>query len=177
MSPKKRNRRKSHQGPAPRTAETEQGRTEPGRLTPGRVPEKRPLNRTPLTVTEPPDRRITVLWVILWCLWALGTPLALAALLFAGLDSMNTPADPTMTDPDLLAEQQDQNLKAIGNALVWFLVMAWAVPAAGATTALILRRTMAAIAFTTALALSVALTLWVMPPTELWAALSTHLFG
>lgn len=179
MSPKKRNRRKPPQGepkPAPGT-EHESGPLPAGRLHPGHTPKKRPVSRTPLTLTEPPDRRVTVLWVILWVLWALGSPLALTALLFAGLNAFEMVADPALSEPALLAERQSQAVRAIGTALVWFLVMAWAVPALGAITAAVLRRKTAAIAFAVALALSVGLLLLVVPPTELWGALSAHLFG
>lgn len=185
MSPKKRNRRKPQQGPkqpAP-GAEHESGPFEQGRLEPGQTPKKRSVSRTPVALTEPPDRRVTVLWVVLWVLWALGSPLALAAVLFAGLNAFEMVADPAITDPGampdpaLLAEQEAQAVRAIGTALVWFLVMAWVVPAVGAVTAAVLRRRMAAIAFTVALALSVGLLLLAVSPVELWGALSAHLFG
>lgn len=180
MSPKKRNRRKPQQqgSEEPQAPATEQGRLEPGQL-----PDKRPVSRTPVAVTDPPDRRVTVLWTILWVLWALGSPLALAAVLFAGLNAFEAVADPSMSDPGampdpaLLAEQEAQAVRSIGTALVWFLIMAWVVPAVGAVTAAVLRRKMAAIAFTVALALSVGLLLLVLSPTDLWGALSTHLFG
>ncbi|WP_017586559.1 hypothetical protein [Nocardiopsis ganjiahuensis] len=179
MSPKKRNRRKPHQQGSPPPAPA----TEQGRLEPGRIPDRRPVSRTPVVVAEPPDRRLTVLWAVLWVLWALGSPLALAAVLFAGLSAFEAVADPALTDPGamgdpaLLAEQEAQAVRSIGTALVWFLVMAWVVPAAGALTAAVLRRKKAAIAFTVALALSVGLLLLVISPVELWDALSAHLFG
>lgn len=178
MSPKKRNRRQPQQGSQPQAPATEQGRLEPGK-----TPDKRPVSRTPVAVTDPPDRRITVLWTVLWVLWALGSPLALAAVLFAGLNAFEVVADPAMSDPDampdpaLLAEQQEQAVRSIGTALVWFLVMAWVVPAVGAVTAAVLRRKTAAIAFTIALVLSVGLLLLVLSPADLWGALSAHLFG
>ncbi|WP_026117285.1 hypothetical protein [Nocardiopsis alkaliphila] len=174
MSPKKRKRHK------PNTHTPPQG-TEPGRVPPGTTPRKRPLQRTPVVVPSPPDRRITALWVILWLLWALGTPLALAALLFAGLDTGIDPADPRLNDPEtapaLLHEHQQQTLRTIGNALLWLLAMAWAVPGIGTIAALLLRRKMAAIAFATALTLSVISILLLAPPGELLNALTTHLFG
>lgn len=173
MSPKKRKRRnKTH---------TSTPATEPGRITPGTTPEKRDLKRTPAVLATPPDRRITALWVILWMLWALGTPLALAALLFAGLDTGIDPADPRLSDPqtapELLRQHQEHTIQTMGNALVWLLIMAWAVPATGTIVALLLRRKMAAITFAVALALSIALMLLVAPPGELLDALTTHLFG
>ncbi|GAA1116630.1 hypothetical protein [Nocardiopsis metallicus] len=185
MSPKKRNRRKPQQGtprPAP-GAEHQGDPPQAGRLEPGQTPKKRPVSRTPVALTEPPDRRVTVLWVTLWVLWALGSPLALTALLFTALNAFEMAADPAimepgaMVDPALLAEQQAEAVRAIGTALVWFLIMAWLVPAVGAVTAAVLRRKMAAIAFTVALALSVGLLLLVVPPVELWEALSAHLLG
>lgn len=179
MSPKKRNRRKPQQGSEPQATDA----AEQGRLEPGQIPDKRPVSRTPVAVTDPPDRRVTVLWTVLWVLWALGSPLALTAVLFAGLNAFEMAADPAMMDPEamadpaLLAEQEAQAARSIGTALIWFLIMAWVVPAAGAVTAAVLRRKMAAIAFTVALALSVGLLLLVVSPVELWGALSAHLFG
>lgn len=178
MSPKKRKRHKPNTHTT--TQKPPQG-SEPGRVPPGTTPEKRPLKSTPLVVASPPDRRITALWVILWLLWALGTPLALAALLFAGMDTGIDPADPRLADPEttpaLLYEQQQQTLRTIGNTLIWLLAMAWAVPTIGTITALLLRRKMAAIAFATALTLSVIPILLLAPPGELLSALTTHLFG
>lgn len=176
MSPKKRKRHK----PNTRTHRPPQG-ARPGRIPPGTTPDKRPLERTPVVVASPPDRRVTALWVILWLLWALGTPLALAALLFAGMDTGIDPADPRLDDPEaapaLLHEQQQQTLRTIGNTLFWLLAMAWAVPTIGTLTALFLRRTMAAIAFALALTLSVISILLLAPPGQLLDALTTHLFG
>jgi hypothetical protein len=179
VSPKKRNRRKPQQGSEPQALEA----TEQGRLEPGQIPDKRPVSRTPVAVSDPPDRRVTVLWALLWALWALGSPLALAAVLFAGLNAFDMVADPAMTDPNampdpaLLAEQEALAVRSIGTALIWFLILAWGVPAVGAVTAAVLRRKMAAIAFTLALVLSVGLLLLAVSPTDLWGALSTHLFG
>jgi hypothetical protein len=181
VSPKKRKLRKPQQGSPPPATASES--TEPGRLEPGRIPDKRTLSRTPIAVAGPPDRRVTALWVILWVLWALGSPLALMAVLLAGLNAFEMVTDPTATDPNampdpaLLAEQESQAVRSIGTALVWFLAMAWLVPAAGAVTAAVLRRKMAAIAFALALALSVGGLLLAVSPVELWGALSAHLFG
>lgn len=176
MSPKKRNRRKPLQGPSEPTPATEQGRVEPGQ-----IPDRRPVSRTPVTVADPPDRRVTALWVLLWSLWALGSPLALLALLLAGLNAFDMTTDPidpgAVPDPGLLAEQEAQAVRAIGTALIWFLIMAWVVPAVGAVTAAFLRRRMAAISFAVALVLSVGLLLLTVSPVELWGALTTHLFG
>lgn len=176
MSPKKRKRQKPQEQPAATSAEAEQGR-----VLPGTTPEKRPLKRTPVVVASPPDRRLTALWVILWIAWALGTPLALAGLLFTGLDTGPAPTDPLMDDPEaaaqVMAQQQEQAVRAMGNALVWLLILAWGVPALGTTLALVLRRRMAALSFTVALVISVTLLLLVAPPNELWDALSAHLFG
>ncbi|MBR8745079.1 hypothetical protein [Nocardiopsis sp. MG754419] len=182
MSPKKRKRRKSHGSQdRPETPSSTPGDAEQGRVAPGTTPDKRPLKRTPVAVASPPDRRVTALWVLLWALWALGTPLALAGLLFTGLDGGVDPADPRLSDPEtaaeVMAEQQRQAVRAMGNALVWLLVMAWGVPLVGTVLALVVRRRMAALCFAVALALSVALLLLVAPPAELWDALSAHLFG
>lgn len=177
MSPKKRNRRKPQQGSDQQGPDQQPDNPDQGRVDPGHTPEKRPISRTPVTVQGPPDRRITVLWVILWSLWALGSPLALAALLFAGLDAFEATADPALADPAQAADIAEQAVRTIGNALIWLLILAWGVPAIGAVTALILRRKMAAIAFSVALALSVGLLLLAMPPADLWGALTTHLLG
>lgn len=177
MSPKKRKRRKPQEQPATTPARE----AEQGRVLPGTTPEKRTLKRTPVVVASPPDRRVTALWVILWIAWALGTPLALAGLLFAGLDTGQVPNDPGMDDPQtaarLMAEQERRTMRAMGNALVWLLIMAWGVPALGTALALALRRKMAALCFALALALSVTLLFLVSPPTEIWGALSAHLLG
>ncbi|MGW8434951.1 hypothetical protein ACWGSK_03360 [Nocardiopsis sp. NPDC055551] len=177
MSPKKRKRRKPQEQPAT----TPTGEAEQGRVPAGTTPEKRTLKRTPVVVGSPPDRRLTALWVILWIAWALGTPLALAGLLFAGLGTDPAPGDPRMDDPEaaaqLMAEQQRQAVRAMGNALVWLLIMAWGIPALGTTLALLTRRKMAALCFAVALALSLTLLFLVSPPTEIWDALSAHLFG
>ncbi|MGW9637280.1 hypothetical protein [Nocardiopsis alba] len=177
MSPKKRKSRRTRQD----RALTTPAPTEAGRVAPGTTPDKRPLKRTPAVIASPPDRRVTALWVLLWILWALGTPMALAALLFAGLDTGVDPMDPRLEDPqtaqEVIAEHTDRTMRAIGNALIWLLVFAWGVPALGTVCALALRRRMAAIAFGVALALSVTLLLLVAPPNELWDAVTAHLFG
>lgn len=165
MSPKKRKRRKAQR---PDTAPHPQEST----AEPGPLPPAASVSRTPVVVAEPPDRRITALWVVLTLVWLLGTPLALANLLFVFMDlqesvihaAPDTPVPPESLDP-------------VGNALVWVLILALAVPAASAVAALVLRRRIAAIGFTAALAVSALPLLWVMPPAELWDALTTHLFG
>ncbi|WP_159940243.1 MULTISPECIES: hypothetical protein [unclassified Nocardiopsis] len=164
MSPKKRRRRK-----APRTAPGDAPRPADG----GPRPASAPVSRTPVVIADPPDRRITALWVVLALVWALGTPLSLAHLLFVVMDLQE--AALTATDPT--APLPQASVDAVGNALVWVLVLALAVPAASAAAALALRRRIAAIGFTTALAVSALPLLWVMPPAELWDALRTHLLG
>ncbi|MFE3456181.1 hypothetical protein ACFXKD_01450 [Nocardiopsis aegyptia] len=169
MSPKKRQRRKSaprrprtsgHQPTAP-TADDDNDHSTVRPTT----------NRTPVVLPDPPDRRITALWVALTVLWALGTPLALANLLFAALDmqeaALAAGGDPTAT-PDM---------SAVGNALIWVLILALLVPAASAVAAAILRRRIAAIGFTAALVVSAVPLFWVMPPPDLWDALRAHLTG
>ncbi|WP_150239868.1 hypothetical protein [Nocardiopsis quinghaiensis] len=168
MSPKKRKRRKAPQAdtaPTPR-AGTEQAGTAQ------HAPRER-ISRTPVVVTDPPDRRITALWVALALLWALGTPLALAHLLFVAMDLQEA----ALRAQDPAAPPPQTNVDAIGDALVWFLVLALAVPAVSALTALVLRRKIAAIGFTVALAAAALPLLWIMPPPELWDALRTHLLG
>ena len=130
-------------------------------------------SRTPVHIPDPPDRRITALWVVLAALWALGTPLALAFLLFTVMD---------MQEALWMAETPDapppqEMLSAVGNTLVWILVLALLVPLGSAVAATILRRKIAALGFTAAFTVS-ALTLFLlMPPAELWEALRVHFFG
>ncbi|RKS08868.1 hypothetical protein DFP74_4591 [Nocardiopsis sp. Huas11] len=167
MSPKKRQRRKAAPQ-RPRTTDHDQAApTGPDQAT------ARPrTERTPLVLPDPPDKRLTALWVALTVLWALGTPLALANLLFAALDmqeaALTTGADPTAPAPDI---------SSVGNALIWVLVLALVVPAASAVAAAILRRKIAAIGFTAALVVSAVPLFWVMPPPDLWDALRAHLSG
>ncbi|MFJ9553398.1 hypothetical protein ACIRPH_06255 [Nocardiopsis sp. NPDC101807] len=167
MSPKKRKRRKDRPTGTVSAAPRAQGADAPPARAGGRI------SRTPVVVADPPDRRITLLWVVLTLVWALGTFLALANLLFTAMDLQDAAvaaADPTAPAPQ-------EAMDAVGNALVWVLVLALGVPAAGAVTALVLRRRIAAIGFTAALVLSAAPLLWVMPPAELWGALSAHFGG
>ncbi|PDP89674.1 hypothetical protein CQJ94_00470 [Glycomyces fuscus] len=168
MSPKKRKRRKAQRPdtamPAP---PREQSAPDTGRRTP-----KPRTDRTPVVLSDPPDRRITALWVALTLVWLLGTPLALANLLFVFMDLQEAVLHAA---PD--APPPQEGLDSVGDALVWVLVLALLVPAASAVAALVLRRKIAAIGFTAALAASALPLLWVMPPAELWDALRTHLFG
>ncbi|MFI6578579.1 hypothetical protein ACIBFB_22575 [Nocardiopsis sp. NPDC050513] len=161
MSPKKRTRR-TPQRPAPAT-----GRT-PGD---DPLPRKRTISRTPVVIDDPPDRRITALWVLLTLVWLLGTPLAMVNLMFVVMDAQEAAylaPDPTTGNApaDLVTD--------VGNALVWVLVTALAVPAASTAAALWLRRRIAAIGFAAALAVSAVPLLVVMPPADLWQALVTH---
>lgn len=169
MSPKKRPRRKAQRTDTHRV-------TAPGEDAGATAAPTRPgarMSRTPVVVADPPDRRITLLWVALTVLWVMGTFLALAHLLFVVMDLQE--AALAMEDP--AAPPPADTLDAVGDALVWVLVFALAVPAAGAVTALVLRRRIAAIGFATALVVSAVPLLWVMPPAELWDALSTHFGG
>ncbi|OOC53822.1 MULTISPECIES: hypothetical protein [Nocardiopsis] len=169
MSPKKRKRRRAHQ-PDTTPTQAPQANTEHTGTT-QHTPGER-ISRTPVVLTDPPDRRITALWVGLALLWALGTPLALANLLFVFMDLQG--AAPSAQNP---TAPPPESVDAIGDALVWVLVLALVVPAASAVTALVLRRKIAAIGFTTALVVAAVPLLWVMPPAQLWDALLTHLLG
>lgn len=159
MSPKK---RKHHQ-PDPPT---------PGHDT-TTAPTHRP-GREPILIPDPPDRRITALWVGLALLWALGTPLALANLLFTFMDLQdtlaNTQADPTTPLPG-------DHLSALGTALIWVLALALATPLLAAILAALLRRKIAFIGFTAALAATALPLFLLMPPAELWQALTAHFSG
>ncbi len=130
-------------------------------------------NRTPITIPDPPDRRITALWVILATLWALGTPLALAFLLFTVMDMQEA----TWMAQDPHAPPPQEMLSAIANALIWVLILALVVPLGSAVAATALRRKIAALGFTAAFTISALILFLLMPPTELWQALRTHFFG
>ncbi|WP_017568879.1 hypothetical protein [Nocardiopsis halotolerans] len=166
MSPKKRKRRK------PGRPDTAQASAPAQDQAPDTTAPKANISRTPVVVTDPPDRRITALWVALTLLWLLGTPLALANLLFSFMDLQDTLLQAA---PD--AQPPPESVDAIGNALIWVLLLALLVPAASAVAALFLKRRIAAIGFTAAFAVSAVPLLWAMPPAELWDALTTHLFG
>ncbi|MDT0331947.1 hypothetical protein [Nocardiopsis lambiniae] len=157
MSPKKRRQRKRQEDRPRETA-----------VPPAPAAGERKVSRTPVAVEDPPDRRVTALWVVLALLWGLGTPLALAILLFTTLDA--AAVDPT-------GPGAREAVDSIGNALIWLLVLALVVPASAAIAAAVLKRTIAAIGFTAALIVSAVPLFWVMPPAELWDALRTHLFG
>lgn len=168
MSPKKRKRRK-----APRTDTTTPASPPAGGQDTGQREATTKASRTPVVIADPPDRKITALWALLALLWLLGTPLALANLLFVAMDLQE--AAPALHNPNTPPPQQ--SVDAVGNALIWVLALALLVPAASAITALVLRRTIAAIGFTTALLASALPLLWVMPPAQLWDALRAHLGG
>ncbi|MFD6952133.1 hypothetical protein A6A08_18920 [Nocardiopsis sp. TSRI0078] len=168
MSPKKRRRRKARRPDTAHTPRADTGQANTAPHTPARR-----ISRTPVVVTDPPDRKITALWVVLALLWALGTPLALANLLFVVMDLQEA----ALNVQDPAAPPPQENVDAIGDALVWVLVLALAVPAASAAAALVLRRRIAAIGFTTALVAAALPLLWVMPPAELWDALRAHFLG
>jgi len=169
VSPKKRKRRKDR---SPGTAPAAAARTDQD---PDRAPERTTgrISRTPVVIADPPDRRITLLWVLLTLAWILGTFLALANLLFVAMDLQNA----ALAVEDPTAPLSPDMMDSVGNALVWVLVFALLVPAGGAVTALVLRRRIAAIGFTTALVVSAVPLLWVMPPAELWDALRAHFGG
>lgn len=155
MSPKKRKPRKPHTTPGTNRGTQKHTRT------------------TPVHIPDPPDRRITALWVLLATLWALGTPLALAFLLFTVMDMQEAlwlAQDPNAPPPP-------ETLSTIANTLIWVLILGLLVPLGSAVAATALRRKIAALGFATAFTLS-ALTLFLlMPPTELWEALRAHFFG
>lgn len=162
MSP---NKRKRHQPePPPQDHDTTTAATEPARR-PG---------REPVVVPDPPDRRITALWVGLALLWALGTPLALAHLLFTFMDLQETlagaQADPSTPLPG-------DHLSALGTALIWVLVLALAVPLLATILAALLRRKIAFFGFAAALAATALPLFLLMPPAELWQALTAHFSG
>lgn len=171
MSPKKRQRRKPDHDKDTQDQQPRQDEQAPGSTEDQTEPGTRTISRTPVVIKDPPDRRITGLWVTMTILWALGTPVAVAYLLFIFLnmqDQMMNMQDPTGAPP------QDM-LSSLGTALLWVLILGLLVPLASAVTALILRRKIAAIGFTAALALTALPLFLLMPPTELWQALTAHL--
>lgn len=161
MSPKKRKRHR----PDPPAHEHE--------TTTATAPTRRP-NRQPVVVPDPPDRRITALWVGLALLWALGTPLALAHLLFTFMDLQDTLAGP-QADPS--TPLPGDHLNALGSALIWVLVLALAVPLTATILAALLRRKIAFFGFAAALTATALPLFLLMPPTELWQALTAHFSG
>ena len=161
MSPKK---RKRHQPDPPTHSHDTTTATEPAR---------RP-NREPVRVPDPPDRRITALWVGLALLWALGTPLALAHLLFTFMDVQQTLAS-TRADPS--TPLPGEHLSALGTALIWVLALALAVPLLATILAALLRRKIAFFGFAAALAATALPLFLLMPPAELWQALTAHFSG
>lgn len=173
MSPKKRKSRKPRPTHTTDNAGTDKTGTDTTDTKHQAHAERPNLRRTPVVINDPPDRRITALWVVLATLWALGTPLALAFLLFTVMDLQEAlwmAQDPNAPPP------QDM-LSSIGNALVWVLILALLVPLASAVAATLLRRKIAALGFAAAFTVSALILFLLMPPTELWQALRTHFFG
>ncbi|WP_051415516.1 hypothetical protein [Nocardiopsis sp. CNT312] len=129
---------------------------------PSRAEEAAPTRprRTPLVIKDPPDRRLTALWILLGLTWLVGTPASLAALLFHTMDAALDTAD---------------SLTALRTSLAALLLTGLALPACAAATAALLRRPVPALLFTTALALTATPLLLTVAPAELWAALTTDL--
>ncbi|MFV2196444.1 hypothetical protein [Nocardiopsis sp. LOL_012] len=121
--------------------------------------------RTPLIIKDPPDRRLTALWILLGLTWLIGTPASLAALLFNTMDATLHPAAPGSTAP----------LTALRTSLAALLLTGLALPACAAATAALTRRPVPALLFTAALALTATPLLLTVTPAELWAALTTDL--
>lgn len=176
MSPKKRKRNKpdpSAEQPEPTT----EAETTTGTQTATQTRSGRP-SREPVRVPDPPDRRITALWVGLALLWALGTPLALANLLFTFMDlqeaAMAAEQDPAAGE---FTTVPGEHLSNLGTALIWVLILALAVPLLAAILAALLRRKIAFIGFTLALAATALPLFLLMPPAELFDALRTHFTG
>lgn len=161
MSPKKRKPRQ----PDPPTQDHD--------TTTDTAPTRRP-SREPVVVPDPPGRRITALWVGLALLWALGTPLALAHLLFTFMDLQDTLAN-AQADPS--APLPGDHLSALGTALIWVLALALAVPLIATILAALLRRKIAFFGFAAALAATALPLFLLMPPAELWQALTAHFSG
>ncbi|WP_017624515.1 hypothetical protein [Nocardiopsis chromatogenes] len=150
MSPKKKNKNK-HKAAATRTA--------PGPAPAGGTPEAPSRRRTPVPLDEPKPRWPLALWTLLTLAWLGGTALFFILILAEGLAMMDarTPADPS--------------LRTTAWYLLGMLTCALAVPAAGAATAAVLRRRIAAGMFALATAASAIALFTLAGPTELLAAL------
>ena len=179
MSPKKRKRNKPD--PPAEHSETTDGAqtaTETAQADTATAAKSERPNREPVRVPDPPDRRITALWVGLALTWALGTPLALANLLFTFMDlqeaAMAAEQDPAAGE---LTTVPGEHLSSLGTALIWVLILALAVPLIAAILAAFLRRKIAFIGFTVALAATALPLFLLMPPAELFEALRTHFTG
>ncbi|WP_017611723.1 hypothetical protein [Nocardiopsis salina] len=177
MSPKKRKRTKPD--PPAEQPQTTDGAETANETTPTTTKAKngRP-HREPVRVPDPPDRRITALWVGLALLWALGTPLALANLLFTFMDlqeaALAAEQDPAAGE---LTTVPGEHLSNLGTALIWVLILALAVPLLAAILAACLRHKIAFFGFTAALAATALPLFLLMPPAELFEALRTHFTG
>ncbi|GLU48438.1 hypothetical protein [Nocardiopsis ansamitocini] len=114
--------------------------------------------REPVVLPDPRPRWPIAAWTALGALWALGSLVAFVLVLTA---AGVMPEDVT-----------DATRREGAWALVWLLVFALAVPAAGTVWAALLRRPVAAVMFAFAFALSGAALWLIAPPAELWAALS-----
>lgn len=123
---------------------------------------RRPAPPTPGR-TPTPGRWPALLWTVLALAWLGGSFASLTALFFSGLTLLEAP------------HPHDHLRRPVATALIWLLVCALAIPLGATAAALVLRRTIAAIGFATALALSALVLFTLMPPTHIWQALRAAL--
>ncbi|MDA2803935.1 hypothetical protein [Nocardiopsis suaedae] len=135
MSPKKKHKNKRNTAAAPAAP----GPAPAGGTRTAEAPSRR---RTPVRLDEPKPRWPIALWTLLTLAWLGGTALFFLLILAEGL---------AMMDPQRSAEP---SLRATAWYLVGMVTCALAVPAAGAATAALLRRKIAAGLFTLATAAS-----------------------
>ncbi|WP_017537706.1 hypothetical protein [Nocardiopsis halophila] len=151
MSPKKKNKNKR------KTAE-QAPRTPAGTAAASR-------RRTPVPLDEPKARWPVALWTLLTLAWLGGTALFFILVLAEGLAMMDDP------------EVADASLRSTAWYLTGMLVCALAVPLAGAATAALIRRKIAAGLFVLATAASAIALFTLASPAELFQALRGGLGG
>ncbi|MDA2811764.1 hypothetical protein O4J56_14070 [Nocardiopsis sp. RSe5-2] len=166
MSPKKKNKNKRRTAAARTPAA---GASAPGPAADGtggalKAPSRR---RTPVPLDEPRPRWPLALWTLLALVWLGGTALFFILVLAEGLAMMD--------------HQSPQELAPSLRATAWYLIgmltCALAVPAAGAATAALLRRKIAAGLFALATAASAIAVFTLAGPTEIIDALRGGLSG
>lgn len=166
MSPKKKSKNKRKTAARTATAETAAPGPAPARGAGGplETPSRR---RTPVPLDEPKPRWPLALWTLLTLLWLGGTALFFILVLAEGLAMMDhqTP------------EQLAPSLRTTAWYLIGMLTCALAVPAAGAITAALLRRKIAAGLFTLATAASAITVFTLATPAEIIDALRGGLSG
>lgn len=134
-----------------------------------RAPKRRPATRTTPTATpvareaavlEDPRRWPLALWAVLVLVWLCGSALTFVLAM----------AEATYITSG--AEVTTQSRRDVVGYLIGLLVFAVGSPLAGAITAAVLRRWIAATVFALALLASAGLLFWLAPPGQMLAAIS-----